>query len=142
MAMNKSKKTFNCFVHVLIYTACFLILTTSWKALLVIGVTHFILDRWPVILKRIIWIKNHVGPHFLFVPYSKCDVTGYYDNIKNEVEGKEYEAHYCNEWKDGKGNRQVVSYNARLNYITIWLYIITDNSLHLFINYMALKYLV
>jgi hypothetical protein len=130
-AMNKSKRTWPCLVHVLLYTACFLILTTSWKALLVIGATHFIMDRWPIIIKRIIWLKNHLNPELSYVPFEKCDITGYYDNIKNEatdVMKSQWETTYN-------------GYGARLNYITIWLYIITDNSLHLFINYMALKYL-
>ena len=145
-AMNKAKRIWPCFLHVLIYTACFLILTTSWKALLLIGVTHFILDHWPVILKRLIWAKNHLGPHFVYVPYDYCDVTGYFDNIKAEVDkDTDSHSHWVNEWtvkdKDGKDKRVTVPYLARLNYITIWLYIITDNFCHLAINYMALKYL-
>lgn len=138
MAMNKSKRSWPCLVHVILYTACFLLLTTSWKALLVIGVTHYILDRYPVILRRLIWMKNHIGPGFVFVPFSKCQGTGYYDNLINEVTGKtERETKYFCQF-----DRKVdVMYEARLNYITIWLYIITDNFCHLTINYFALKYL-
>lgn len=140
-AMNKAKRVWPCIVHCTLYTLCFLILTTNWKALLVIGVTHFILDHWPVILKRTIWLKNHFGPWGKFVPYEKCSVTGYYDNLLNEIEDKPYEKFYVNEWENKDGKRMTVPYMARLNYITIWLYIITDNFFHLFINYMAIKYL-
>jgi hypothetical protein len=140
MGLNKSKKTLPCLIHVLIYTSCFLILTTSWKALAVIGITHFILDRFPIILKRLIWFKNHLMPYFGYPPFEKCNVTGYYDNIMNEVTHKPYEEQYCYEWVE-KGKRKVVVSQARLNYVSMWLYIIKDNWCHLAINYLALKYL-
>jgi len=129
MALNKSKRSLPCFVHVMIYTSVFLLLTTSWKALLVIGVFHFIFDRFPVIIRRLIWFKNHLGPGFKFVPFNKCEVTGYYDNILNELTNKPFTDYLVN------------GYGPRLNYITVWLYIITDNALHLLTNYLALKYL-
>ena len=129
MALNKSKRSLPCLVHVLIYTSVFLLLTTSWKALLVIGAFHFLFDRFPIIIRRLIWLKNHIGPGFKYVSFNKCEVTGYYDNILNEVTGKPYT------------NEIVNGYGPRLNYITIWLYIITDNALHLLTNYLAIKYL-
>ena len=129
MALNKSKRSLPCFVHVCIYTSVFLLLTTSWKALLVIGAFHFLFDRFPIIIRRMIWVKNHMGPGFNYVPFSKCEGTGYYDNILNEVTGKPYT------------NEIINGYGPRINYITIWLYIITDNALHLLTNYLAIKYL-
>jgi hypothetical protein len=128
MALNKSKRSIPCLVHVMIYTSVFLFLTTSWKALLVIGLVHFVLDRWHFIIRRLIWFKNHLSPNFKYVPFNKCEVTGYYDNILNEVNNKEYTTEIIN------GN------SPRLNYITIWLYIITDNILHLLTNYLAIMY--
>jgi hypothetical protein len=129
MALNKSKRSWPCLVHVLIYTSCFLLLTTSWKALLVIGVVHFILDRYHGILHRLIWTKNHMAPGLKYVPFEKCKATGYYDNLINEVTGHPY-------------TKEVINGNSpRLNYITLWLYIITDNFLHLATNYLALTYL-
>jgi hypothetical protein len=127
MALNKGKKTWNCLVHVLIYTSCFLFITLSWKALLFIGATHFILDRWHIILKRMIWWKNHF-PTGKYPPFKYCDTTGYYDtspiNSANDVD-----------WL-------VVKYGQpRPFYITIWLYIFQDNILHLVCNFIALMYL-
>jgi len=55
-------------------------LTLSWKALLFIGVSHFIFDRWPIIIKRLIWFKNHLNPQLKFAPFKFCDTTGYYDD--------------------------------------------------------------
>lgn len=124
-AMNKSKKSWNCLVHVFIYTSCFLILTTSWKALLFIGITHFILDRWHVILKRMIWLKNHF-PTLDYPPYKYCDTSGYYDDSP------------YNTYRDG----EVRGYGRpRLFFITMWLYIIQDNLLHLICNLIALTIL-
>ena len=60
MGVNKSHTTWICLLHVIIYTSVFLILTTSWKALLFIGVTHFIIDRWKLPAKFCTW-KNSFG---------------------------------------------------------------------------------
>ena len=125
MAMNKSKKSWNCFVHCVLYTACFLVLTLSWKALLFIGITHFIFDRWPIIIKRLIWTKNHLNPRFSFVPFEYCDTTGYYDDSKYNTKSPD--------------NVHLKMFGQpRLFIITIWLYIITDNTLHLICNLIAL----
>ena len=128
-ALNKSKCWFPCFIHVLIYTSMFLFLTTSWKALLVIGGTHYIIDRYPIIVKRLIWLKNHGNPTFRYPSFKCCDTTGYFDDSPiNTAKGEVY---FDN-----------VLQTRRPFYITIWLYIITDNLLHLTINFLALKYLV
>ena len=134
MAMNKSKKTIPCLIHVLIYTSLFLFLTFSWKALLVIGGTHFIIDRFPIIVRRLIWMKNHINPWLSYPPFEYCDLTGYHDDNPYNT-------------KKVSDNEKDIMYKLpywgppRLFVVTIWLYIITDNLLHLTINYFALKYL-
>jgi len=125
MALNKSKRTLPCLIHVLLYTSIFLFVTTSWKALVVIGGTHFIIDRFPIIIRKLIWYKNHMNSTLSYPRYEYCDTTGYFDDSP------------YNTCKEG----QVDTGGKRHFYITIWLYIITDNLIHLFINYMALKYL-
>lgn len=133
MALNKSKKTIPCLVHVLLYTSVFLFITTSWKALVIIGVIHFILDRFPIIIRRMIWFKNHLNPNFTYPPFVYCDSTGYYDDsIYNTKSSHGKDIELCprpSSW--GK---------PRHFFITIWLYIITDNFLHLLTNYLAIKY--
>ena len=129
MAFNKPKKTIPCLVHVLLYTAFFLLLTTSWKALLVIGVTHFFIDRFHTPLKRLIWLKNHIGPTWDYPPFEYCNATGYYDDSPfNKL----------------KPTPEIIEKygNPRFYFITAWLYIICDNLLHLTINYFVLLYLV
>lgn len=128
MALNKSRSSLHCLVHVLVYTACFLVLTVSWKALLFIGVTHFFLDRFHSPLKHLLWIKNHLNPTLSYPPYDYCNSTGYFDdspyNIKqaDEVMTKKF----------GK---------PRHFFITIWIYITIDNTLHLLCNLIALTLL-
>lgn len=129
-AINKSKLGwegfFACLVHVIIYTSCFLILTTSWKALLLIGISHFILDRFPIIVKRMIWWKNHF-PNGQ-PPFEYCNTTGYYDDSPYNKRVP----HTLHQKMWGK---------PRPFFITIWLYIISDNTLHLIFNYVALMLL-
>lgn len=128
LALNKSKKTIPCLIHVIMYTSCFLLLTTSWKALLFIGITHFIIDRWNFIVKRLIWFRNHLNPSMSYPEFDLCNTTGYYDessfNTKSPTES------------DIKKHG-----SPRIFFITGWLYIIHDNFLHLLFNYLALKYL-
>ena len=130
LALNKSKRSWPCLVHVLIYTSVFLFLTFSWKALLVIGVTHFLLDRFHTPLKRLIWWRNHLNPTLSYAPFkTNCDTTGYFDA---------YPLIHTEPIMDKRGGL----HTQRLAFITMWLYIIHDNFLHLLINFLALKYLV
>lgn len=128
LAFNKSKRTIPCLIHVLIYTSCFLLITTSWKALLLIGISHFIFDRWHFIIKRLIWFKNHFPKGY--PPYEHCDTTGYFDDSP-------YNTKKTNEF----GWKGVPLMGPRPFFITIWLYIISDNFIHLLINYLAITLL-
>ena len=57
MATNKKKKWFPAIVHGFIYTLPFLLLTHSFMALLVIGITHIIIDHTDIVC-RLNQIKN------------------------------------------------------------------------------------
>lgn len=63
MALNKKKPgwlgTWACAVHCLTYTLPFLLVTQSWKALAVIGLTHFLIDRTQLVA-WLIWAKNSI----------------------------------------------------------------------------------
>jgi len=125
-ALNKSKKTLPCLVHVLIYTLCFLFLTLSWKALLFIGTTHFIVDRFPIILRKLIFWKNHFPGGY--PQWGLCHSTGYYDDSPYNIMKP--------------SDEDIKKYGKpRHFFITIWLYIISDNLFLLFCNFLALKYL-
>lgn len=115
MALNKNKHTIPCLIHVILYALPFLLLTNSLLALFLIAAAHFVLDRWSL-TKYIIWAKNFLNPSFQNPPFSKCGVTGYYDDWLNEP---------------GEPN-------VRPKFITTWLYIISDNTIHLICNYFIL----
>lgn len=127
MTLNKSKLSLNCLVHVLIYTCCFLFLTHSIPALLFIGGTHFLLDRFHIIMRKLLWWKNHF-PTMKYPPFEYCNSTGYFDDSPYNIK-KADEAMIA---KFGK---------PRHFFITIWIYIVCDNVLHLLCNLIALTLL-
>jgi len=59
MGLNKKDNSLACFVHVLLYSLPFLIIG-SLNAVLIILVTHFIIDRTNIVM-RIMAFKNRVG---------------------------------------------------------------------------------
>lgn len=95
MAANKTKISWICGLHAVTYGLPFLFLTLSWKALLMIVITHFFIDRFRLAS----WI-----PRFW----------------NNKYEGDPY--------PDGTPA-----------YISFWVIILIDNTLHMTINYFALK---
>jgi hypothetical protein len=96
-----------CLFHALLYTLPFVILTRSWRALLVIGVTHRLIDHFGLGAK-FSWLKNRV---------LGCSHS----------------------WAECKGS---CGYSPdRPAFLTVWLTILVDNSLHLLLNYVALRWL-
>jgi hypothetical protein len=121
-AVNKNKNTRLAFLHAFLYTLCFLILTLSWKALLVIGITHFLIDRFSL-PKYCIFVKEWIfNPQSWRATWASSNHNGYFDHVGDE-------------W--GEQNMDKI----RPPFISWWLYIITDNLFHLSINFLALKYL-
>ena len=118
-ALNKKKNSLQCFLHCLTYSLPFLLIA-SWKAVLVIGITHFLIDRWNVVA-YIIACKN---------------------GTKKETDKAFY-------GEGGGTTRKVKVYDIsnfgfavdRPFALSIWLMIITDNTFHLIINYFAIKLL-
>lgn len=136
MAQAKTQKSVPALLHALTYTLPFLCLTLSWKALLFIAVTHYLIDRYRL-ARYVCWTKNFLAPKWIEVdvpakfaseeiaeaagpnatakksirnhPWAECDATGYH--------------------KD------------RPVWLSVWLLIITDNTLHLLCNAAALRWL-
>jgi hypothetical protein len=61
MAQEKTKRWPPAIVHGLVYTLPFLLITTSPWALLVIGGTHMVIDRYRL-AKHVVWFKNQLQP--------------------------------------------------------------------------------
>ena len=114
MARNKKKDWLPAIVHGIIYTLPFLLLTQSWLALLVICVTHIIIDHTHIVSK-LNQIKN----------WDFKQETLYLEESSRTISSLVF--------KDG--------YTKRPMFIRVWLIIIQDNILHLVINYLSLLYL-
>lgn len=114
-ALNKKCKGrhgfYQCLIHCITYSLPFLFIG-SWKAVLVIFVTHFIIDRTNIIAYALAF-KNGVWKNKEYHGTHKQGL-----DISNFGFGKE-----------------------RPFTITIWLYIICDNLCHIICNYLALYYL-
>lgn len=107
MAMEKTKRLWVALVHALSYGLPFLLIG-SWQAVVVIVVTHAVIDRYRL-ARYLCWGKNLASPKAYRFPWSQCSGTGY---------------------------------NAeRPAWLAVWLMIAADNTLHLAINYLALRYL-
>jgi hypothetical protein len=152
MALKKSERSSTCFIHVCLYTLPFLLLTHSWKALAIIAGTHFIIDRFGV-ARYLVWLKNHIDFHG-FPSWKLCSRTGFFDERTED----EFTVHFTTtltqsgnmvipptEFEDKmellQEYREAKKTHApRPLFVTVWLTIIADNSLHLLCNFLALKY--
>lgn len=119
MAVNKSKKSLPCLLHCLTYTLPFLLLTRSWLALGIIGGTHFLIDRFGL-ARYLIWLKNWQAPGG-FVSWHACTLTGYYDPETGLEPNSTPDL-------------------SRPIWLRIMLFIVTDNTLHLLFNFLALRF--
>lgn len=125
-ALNKKKKGlfgfWCCFIHCFTYSLPFLFIG-SWLATLVIFVTHFIIDRTNIIAYVLAWKNNVYDIIELKPPIYRgvIMIPQYYKKVYNIS-------------NFGFGLQ-------RPQFISIWLFIITDNLCHIICNYLALKYL-
>jgi hypothetical protein len=140
MALNKSKVSWICALHCFSYTVPFVFVTQSWPALGVIFATHFLIDRFGL-ARYLIWLKEGLRPGGLY-PWHWSSLSGYFDQEKavewaklvhsgGESDRLEYlMSCYASISRDPNQNRPI--------WIRIWLLIITDNTLHLLCNFLAI----
>jgi hypothetical protein len=104
MATQKTRRSLPALVHASVYGLPFLFLSTSPLALLIICVSHFVIDRWRL-ARYLSWFSNRLapGPH---PSWNECHDTGYSEQ--------------------------------RPPWISQWLLVISDNTLHVLINSWAL----
>jgi hypothetical protein len=107
MAQNKTKSWFPALCHAIIYSLLFCFIT-DYKALLVIFITHYFIDRYRL-ARYVVFIKNFIISPFPKPKWEDCKATGYPSS--NPI------------------------------WLSIWLLIVTDNTMHLAINYLSIKFL-
>lgn len=78
MANNKTKRNLAAFAHATVYTLPFLLLTQSLTALLVIGITHFYIDRYRL-ARYVLFTKNWITDRTL--KWADCNATGYHKDV-------------------------------------------------------------
>lgn len=76
MATEKTRRHGPAAAHALTYAACFLPVTRDWRALAVIGGTHFAIDRWRL-ARYVCWAKNQAAPETYRYPWRDGKATGY-----------------------------------------------------------------
>lgn len=121
MAQNKTKSNWAAFVHAMVYSLPFLAIG-SVRAFLLIEVTHFWIDRFRL-ARYIVWAKNAV----------LCPL--FFRGIHNDEQLAEA---YSLSWE----NCKVTGYpSATPQWVSMWLMVIADNTVHLAVNYCALRWL-
>lgn len=128
MALNKAKRTFPCLVHVVLYTIPFILVTHHFWALAAIMGSHFLIDRFGL-ARYLVYAKNKLLSLGNYPPWSMCDKTGYFD-----AQTPQHNEHAILQWK-------AVGHEVRPLWLTVWLTIVADNTLHLLFNWAALKWL-
>lgn len=120
MANGKTSKNLPAVVHATIYSLPFLLLRPSWLAFAVILITHFFIDRFRL-AKYVVWAKNLLATQkHLHQPSTTT------------------QGHDMFDWANCKGTGYPSETPA---FLAVWLMIIADNTMHLTINYLALRYL-
>jgi hypothetical protein len=76
MAAEKTKRWWPAIAHGLTYTLPYLLVTRSPWALLVIGGTHIVIDRYRL-ARHVCWVKNLLAPRGYNPPWRECRATGY-----------------------------------------------------------------
>jgi hypothetical protein len=128
MANGKTSKYWPAFVHATVYSLPFMLLGPSLTAFLVIGLTHFLIDRYRL-AKYVCYAKNFLAPLD-----ATCNMR-----FKTMEEGAAV-------WSIRKpyrwANCSTTGYPSEIPvWLATWLMIIVDNTMHLTINYLALKFL-
>jgi hypothetical protein len=112
MATEKTKNSVAAAVHAITYSIPFLFITQSPEALAIICGTHFLVDRFRI-ARYVVWLKN--GPFSI-----ELGKEVNYLNVKPVT---------------GTGYPEDVP-----AWLSVWLLIIADNTIHIFINGLAVWY--
>lgn len=106
MANMKTKSMWWAYVHSLVYSLPFFLLTQSVYAFLMIQISHMLIDHYRL-ARYVVFFKNWVTDWSL--KWNECNKTGYPNNTPD--------------------------------WLAVWLLIIADNTMHITINYLSIKYL-
>jgi len=125
MAEEKTKRTLAAIAHAICYTLPFLLLTLSPAALGVIAGTHFVIDRWRL-ARYVVWLKNWLAPPT-------------WEPVAHDFDGGLWRAVWPNKpWAECTKTGYPDEVPA---WLSVWLLIIADNTMHILCNAAALRWL-
>lgn len=128
MASEKTKRNLAAAVHGVVYSLPFLLLTQVWWALLVIAGTHAAIDRWRL-AKYVCYAKNFFAPPRT-VENERQTTPGGQIILVPKITGV-----WWRPWKECSGNGYAAE---KPIWLTTWLFIFTDNIMHVLINGVVL----
>ena len=143
MAQQKAKQSFAALCHATVYALPFLFIG-SWRAAVVIWGTHFFIDRFRL-ARYVVWFKNFSWFRLsrmqtLGEAVTEARERGEIGNTIGPVEAwpAPQRVPFSWTWQDCKATGYP---SERPAWMAVWLCIVADNTIHLAINYAAIKYL-
>lgn len=135
MANEKTKKSIAAFCHALTYGLPFLLLRPSLTAFAFIVGTHFLIDRWRL-ARFVCYAKNFIAP------VNTLELV----TVRNtsEAAGPDGFVHkyQLNQWWQPWTECSGTGYHKdRPPFLSVWLLIIADNTMHVILNGIAFMYL-
>lgn len=159
MAAKKTERSWQgrgaAFVHAVLYTLPFVLITRNWRALVFILVTHFVIDHWRL-ARHVGWLKNWLAPRWLRTVKAVGENGAEADieiTVQPGVSIGRPGSLATVETADGKKFTVWELYVRNLPWrkcsktgypddkpawMAVWLLIITDNTMHLLLNGVAL----
>ena len=129
MAIKKTTRLFPALVHAVFYTLPFLLLTLDYRALLVIGATHLIIDRFRLAQLWVDFWGNGKEGWLLRAWMTKVLL---WNRIGDTIIT-------ITEPPGGIVEKPVIA--DAPPFLGVWLLILVDNTMHLCINYASLRWL-
>ncbi len=135
MATEKTKRSLAALVHVVTYSIPFLFLTTSPLAILFIAGTHFVIDRWRL-ARYVVWAKNFLAPKHIF----KFGVASVPPGAVSDFKSLRIDAEYRRNHPWGECSKTGY-HEERPDWLSLWLLIAVDNTIHVLLNAVAVRWL-
>lgn len=127
MASEKTRQSVAAAAHAAVYSMTFLVFSPSPAAFAVIAGTHFAIDRWRL-ARYVVWAKNWLAPW----PWcSGCNIVGC-------GLGRKHHRLRPAPWSECSATGYPPDVPP---WLATWLLIIADNTLHMLLNAMALRWL-
>ena len=153
MAMEKIYRWWPAILHGVTYTIAYLFVTQSIPALLIICISHIVIDRYRL-ARYVVWLKNQMTPMEWVYRTDKNDeifgerqwnyryeavdrVMARPVHVNMSVAPSWAKRYRADEYR--WANSCATGYPAQVpDYLAVWLLIIADNTLHLLINTLAI----